>query len=161
MTGARSLVALLSAIATGSVAIGVVRWRRAFGDVVVAGAQVSSVTSSARIDSGAIDSSIAMLVDNDPFRFSNTPPSVRFDPAADGLPAVAEAPAVRPQLVLKAIVGGPPWSAVIDGLPGQPPGAVVRPGSRFDQITVSAVTRDSVVVRASDTTWVLRFGGRS
>ncbi|MDB4878547.1 MAG: hypothetical protein JWM41_4993 [Gemmatimonadetes bacterium] len=60
-------------------------------------------------------------------------------------------------MTLKAIVGGPPWEAIVDGIPGQPPGTVVRSGSTLDKLAVRSVTRDSVVIQGPDTTWVLSF----
>jgi hypothetical protein len=62
--------------------------------------------------------------------------------------------------VLKAIIGGPPWQAVIDGIPGQPPGTIAGTGARFDKLVVRSVTRDTVVVQGPDTTWSLGFKGR-
>ena len=102
------------------------------------------------------------IVTNDPFRLSNSPPAVRYDPASDGTAAgtLTGPLQARPTLVLKAIVGGPPWQAVIDGIPGQPPGTVARAGSKFDRFTVRVVTRDSVVVQGADTSWVLSFRAR-
>jgi hypothetical protein len=99
-------------------------------------------------------------VSNDPFRLSNEPSAVRYDPATDGSAATPAAPAVRPSLTLKAIIGGPPWQAVIDGIPGQPPGTVAGPGARFDKLVIKNVFRDSVVVQVPDTSWVLAFRGR-
>lgn len=99
-------------------------------------------------------------VSNDPFRLANEPASVRFDPAVEGEAASPVVALVRPTLVLKAIIGGPPWQAVIDGIPGQPPGTVAGPGARFDKLVVRSVTRDTVVVQGPDTTWSLAFKGR-
>ena len=62
---------------------------------------------------------------------------------------------IRPQLMLKAIIGGPPWSAIVEGIPGQPGGIVITAGLTFDRIHIRAITRDTVVVQASDTTWKL------
>jgi len=104
------------------------------------------------------------MVTNDPFRLSNRAATVRYDPASDGagsgVGSVAT-PMLRPVLVLKAIVGGPPWQAVIDGLPGQPAGTMAQQGSTFDKLVVRAVTRDSVIVQGPDTSWVLGFTKRS
>jgi len=102
------------------------------------------------------------IVTNDPFRLSNSPAAVRYDPASDGPMSgvLAGTPQLRPTLVLKAIVGGPPWQAVIDGIPGQPAGTIARAGARFDRFTVRAVTRDSVIVQGVDTSWVLSFRAR-
>jgi hypothetical protein len=109
-------------------------------------------------DVGAIEDAIDNTISGDPFRISNTPPATAFSAARQvsaaqpGLP-----PAPRPSLVLKAIVGGPPWQAVVEGLPGQPGATVVTTGSRFDRLTIRSVGRDTVVVAAPDTTWKLTF----
>lgn len=161
MTGARRIggASLLAALALS--AGGVARWRTAIASGAHGTLTIPVLSASPRIGGAAIDSGAAMVVENDPFRFSNTPPTVRFDPSSDASAQQPAMPLALPRLVLRAIVGGPPWSAVIDGLPGQPPGAVARQGSRFDELTVALIARDSVVVRANDTTWTLRFGGRS
>jgi hypothetical protein len=99
-------------------------------------------------------------VSNDPFRLANEAASVRFDPAVEGGSPATMVPVVRPTLVLKAIIGGPPWQAVIDGIPGQPSGTIAGPGARFDKLVVRSVTRDTVVVQGPDTTWSLAFRGR-
>ncbi|MEO7086498.1 MAG: hypothetical protein ABI442_18860 [Gemmatimonadaceae bacterium] len=104
-----------------------------------------------------------MTVENDPFRLSNSAPTVRFS-LADGTTIVGAAPIappLRPAFVLKAIVGGPPWQAVIDGIPGQPPGTLAEPGKRFDKFVIRDVTRDSVIVQGPDTSWILSFRRRS
>jgi hypothetical protein len=109
-------------------------------------------------DLGAIEDAIDQTISGDPFRISNTPPTTAFSvarqvPASQpGLP-----PAPRPSLVLKAIVGGPPWQAVIEGIPGQSGATVVTTGSRHERLIVRSVGRDTVVVVAPDTTWKLTF----
>src|SRR6478735_2964269 len=90
----------------------------------------------------------------------SVPASVRFDPAVRDESVSPAVPLIRPTLVLKAIIGGPPWQAVIDGIPGQPPGTIAGPGARFDRLVVRSVTRDTVVVQGPDTTWSLAFKGR-
>jgi len=100
---------------------------------------------------------------NDPFRLANAPSSVRYDPNNEGTIAGAASyvpPPIRPNMILKAIVGGPPWQAMVDGIPGQPPGTLVRAGSTFDKLVAKDVGRDSVVIRGPDTTWVLTFRRR-
>ena len=88
----------------------------------------------------------------DPFRLSNTPARVRFLFPASG---VAPSVPVRPLLVLRAVVGGPPWSAIVDGIPGQSGGTVVTAGQAFDVLRIRRVSRDTVVVQMADTTWSL------
>ncbi|MEP6493401.1 MAG: hypothetical protein ABJF01_12030 [bacterium] len=142
-----------------------VRWRAA---VPVQNSVPASVVPLRRVTALVGDDSLAaaedVVVTNDPFRLSNSAPTVRYDPATDGTGpgGVVAAPApLRPVLVLKAIVGGPPWEAVIDGFPGHPDGTIAQQGSRFDKLVVRAVTRDSVIVQAPDTSWVLSFRRRS
>jgi hypothetical protein len=139
------------------------RWHGATSTTVVAPPPAAPTRTAAPMPS---DSALAeaedLTVSNDPFRLSNTPPDVRFDPAAEngsGARGFAPPP-VRPAFVLKAIVGGPPWQAVIDGIPGQPAGTVIRQGAQYDKLVVRSVTRDSVIIAGPDTSWVLRFGRR-
>lgn len=164
MTSAVVARALVAASVAALVVAGI-RWRRA----APVSAPVAASVVMARVHAEPIaDSALAeaedYTVSADPFRLSNSPPSVRYDPASDGIAPGYAAPAnsqPRPLLVLKAIVGGPPWQAVIDGIPGQPAGTVARAGTTFGRIVVRAVTRDSVIVQGADTSWVLSFRGRS
>lgn len=95
-------------------------------------------------------------VANDPFRIANQPSDVRFEAKTEGgIGAPPPPPPLRPVMQVKAIMGGPPWMAIIDGIPGQQTGVIVRSGSTFDKITVRTVGRDTVVVQAPDTTWKL------
>ena len=150
------VVASIAAFAAAAI-----RWRRAAAPEFPRHA-ISLVRPRPRPE--PTDSALAeaedATVSNDPFRLANEPAAVRYDPANDGVATTAAAPVVRPTLVLKAIIGGPPWQAVIDGIPGQPPGTIATPGSRFDRLFVRRVTRDTVVVQGPDTTWSLGFKGR-
>ena len=105
----------------------------------------------------SLQAAVENTVAHDPFRLSNSPATSRDDAA--GSPAGKSAPMAvhssRPALVLKAIVGGPPWQAIIAGLPGQSGETVVSAGVRFDPLIIKTITRDSVVVQAPDTTWKL------
>jgi hypothetical protein len=146
---------------TAGVAAAAIRWRT--GATIVPRSQPISVAHSpalATATDSALDDAEDATITNDPFRLANEPASVRYEAAdAGGAPTPATV-VVRPVLVLKAIMGGPPWQAVIDGIPGQPPGTVASPGMRFDKLLVRSVWRDSVVVQGPDTTWTLTFRGR-
>lgn len=108
------------------------------------------------ISDDSIGEAAGNAVANDPFRLANRPATMRFDARTEGAgPGALPPPSVRPAFVLKAIVGGPPWQAIVDGIPGQPMGTIVRTGVVFDKLTVRAITRDTVVIQAPDTTWKL------
>ena len=63
-------------------------------------------------------------------------------------------------MTLKAIAGGPPWQALIEGIPGETHAVLVQTGTAFDHLSIRAITRDGVIVRGRDTTWVLSFASR-
>ena len=91
-------------------------------------------------------------VDNDPFRLSNSPPDIDATARSNGPRPAAPPRPSHPTLMLKAITGGPPWQAIIGGMPGQNGDALVTPGAAFGALTVQSITRDAVVVHAPDTT---------
>lgn len=154
------------ALMAGSVVAFVVaplRWRAAAppADVDDTPARIAPIRDSLVSDS-ALAEAEAMAVDGDPFRLSNSPPDVHFEPGSELSPIGGRAapPPVRPAFVLKGIIGGPPWQAMIDGIPGQPSGTIAAAGAKYNTLTVRTVTRDSVVIQGLDTAWVLTFGGR-
>jgi hypothetical protein len=108
-----------------------------------------------RLNADSIAQAVAYFVANDPFRVSRHPATVAYSPALEGLapPAVARPP--RPNLVLRGIVGGPPWSAILDGVPGRDGNVVVRRGDSLGTLVVRAVGRDTVIIKGADTTWRL------
>jgi hypothetical protein len=57
--------------------------------------------------------------------------------------------------VLRGIIGGPPWSAILEGIPGREGSVVLRRGDTIAALRVRAVRRDTVVVEGADTTWRL------
>jgi hypothetical protein len=117
-----------------------------------------------RSDSSAMsDSDRHLIVARDVFRLSRAPSDLRYGESAAPTtlaPAQYSPRTTRPSLVLRA-VAGPPWQAIIDGLPGQSMQTVARAGATFDRLTIRTVTRDTVVVSGPDTTWVLTLSRRS
>lgn len=132
-------------------------------------------------DARALGRMRARVVKNDPFRLARHASPVAFTIAAEQEP-VAIATSVRPQkpmLVLRGIVGGPPWEAVLEGIPGRDRGVVVRSGDIIHSpaannhlpsasvnwlgstLRVRQVSVDGVVVSGMDTTWLLRLGSNA
>lgn len=157
----RAFLALAVAGFVAMSGIAALRWHGAIPTTPTRSAQIPRL---APLAGDTTDSTLAdaeeSIVSNDPFRLTNAPASVRYDPRAElaaDVVGVAQPAPIRPAMTLKAIVGGPPWQAVVDGLPGQPANTLVRAGSRYDKLVARSVTRDSVVIQGPDTTWVLSF----
>ena len=90
----------------------------------------------------------------DLFRIERAPPDSAA--AAAAAPAMGIRPAVlTPSLVLRGLVGGPPWSAIVDGIPGSDGAVVLRVGQSSGGITLRAVRRDTIILQGRDTTWKL------
>lgn len=140
----------------------VIRWRRPEptpAQRLTIPATAQAVTLSSRL---ASDSTATAFEGRDPFRIANQPARARYSSVSNE--QTITAPAVvheaRPTMTLRAIAGGPPWQALIDGMPGQTHAALVRAGMVVDRVTIRSITRDTVVVRGIDTTWVLTFARR-
>ncbi len=69
--------------------------------------------------------------------------------------AMPQPPSSKPRLVLRGVLGGPPWDAIIEGIPGHDGSVVLRAGQSLGGITVRAVRRDTAYARGLDTTWAL------
>lgn len=105
----------------------------------------------AMLPESEIDSALNVTVDGNLFRLERSPVAA---PATE--PAVVTPPIrFRPALVLAGVVGGPPWSALLEGIPGREGPWVARAGDKLGELTVRHVAKDSVVVSAPDTTWRL------
>lgn len=102
--------------------------------------------------SEALDSAVAEVRHHDLFQPSRRPPlAPRSNP-----PPPSPAPASsRPQLELRGILGGPPWNAVIAGMPGTSTDLVVREGDTVNGLHIASITSRTVVVLGRDTTWTL------
>lgn len=98
----------------------------------------------------------ARVVASNPFRITRQPSSIEFTGALTGMSAsYLPAKPPKPALKVSGIVGGPPWSAVIEGFPGREGGVLVRTGDVINAFSVRRVGRDTVVVAGMDTTWTL------
>lgn len=106
-------------------------------------------------DTMALAASAARLRLHDPFRLERKPADVRYDPWQPvTTPAIAAAP-VRPTLSLAGLVGGPPWNALVEGIPGRESGALLLLGDSAGGLRFVALRGDTVVLAGFDTTWSL------
>lgn len=98
------------------------------------------------------------VVAGDPFRLDRRPSPVVFRAAEPAFPlpgAPLPPPTPPTTLVLRGTIGGPPWEALVEGLPKRQGAVVVRSGDRFGALRVRRVGRDTVVVTSPDSTWRL------
>ena len=108
LTLERSLFALTGALLLSAA----LRWRAAVVTAVVATVGVPPARAIAHSPSdSALNEAEDWTVSNDPFRLSNSPPDVLYDPLNEAAQQARGAgltpPPLRPAFVLKAIVGGP------------------------------------------------------
>jgi hypothetical protein len=97
--------------------------------------------------------------DRDPFRVDHRAPPMRYTGAPTSSLPIAAAEVI-PRMTIRAIAGGPPWHALIDGLPGETHPMLVQPGTIVEKLTVGRITRDTVVIHDAATMGVLTFARR-
>jgi hypothetical protein len=114
------------------------------------------LASPKRVSNSVLRAAAGVVEHGDVFRLDRVPAPVPFGqlPSSDVAPVPAPPAPARPPLALQGIVG-PPWQAVVEGLPDQEGPVVVRGGERFGELKVRSVSRDHVVVVGSDTVWRL------
>ena len=88
----------------------------------------------------------------DPFRLERRPATVRYGAQPEANPSPV---GTRPALVLKGIIGGPPWEALLEGLPDRQGIVIAHRGDRFATLRIRAVSATGVTVEGADTTWHL------
>jgi hypothetical protein len=99
----------------------------------------------------------ARLRNGDPFRLDRKPASLRYNPWAPVATTTAPPRTTPPPptLTLAGIVGGPPWSALIEGIPGRESGVLLTVGEVVNGIRLVRIARDTAHLTGLDTTWVL------
>lgn len=105
----------------------------------------------------ALHTAAAEVVETDPFRLERHPAAVPFDPQGGTARGAAPPPAPppRPALALGGILGGPPWEAILEGIPARTQGMVIQSGESIGDLRVRSIGPDTVVVDGPDTTWIL------
>jgi hypothetical protein len=96
-------------------------------------------------DAAALESAADSVVAADPFQVDATAPAPTIP---GGTPEAS--PASR--LELSGLSGGPPWRAIVSGIPGHEAGIVVSAGDTVGGIRVRSVRRDAVIIQTKDST---------
>ena len=109
-------------------------------------------------DTTGLGAAAAMLRDHDPFRVERKPTKLRFNPWEPAAAAVPARAPQRPALGLMGLVGGPPWNALIQGIPGREAGVVLSVGDSVSGVRLDRIHGDTAFVSGLDTTWTLVAG---
>lgn len=121
-------------------------------------AAVTAITSRVPppepFDTDALQVATDSIAAGDPFRFEHRPSSVPYTVQAEGAPPPSPLPP-KPKISVVGIIGGPPWEAVVEGIPGREGSVVVRQGETVGPLQFTSIKRDTVVVQGADTTWHL------
>jgi hypothetical protein len=83
---------------------------------------------------------------------------VPYRPELDGVAVAAPPPPPKPpkpHLAVAGILGGPPWTALLDSVPGRDGSVLVKRGDTLGGLKIRSVGRDTVVVQGTDTLWKL------
>jgi hypothetical protein len=102
--------------------------------------------------------SASYVAAHDPFRAEHHPSIVPYSPELESAAASAPPPPPKPpkpRLAVSGIVGGPPWSALLDSVPGRDGSVLVSKGDTLGGLKISFVGRDTVIVQGADTVWRL------
>ena len=110
---------------------------------------------AAQPDTNDLDAAVEEVIMRNPFRLSRRPSGVPFGSEAQLTPQPAPAAPPRPRLVLAGLVGGPPWVALLEGIPGRDGPVAVRQGDTLAGLSIRDVTRDGAVIADLDTLWRL------
>jgi len=143
---------VLTASALGFAAGG--SWRPAGQVISSLQPRRASLPVPRKVDRKQLRSYAESVVSRDPFRLTRRPPAVAFGAAVPN-PQLAAPRPPKPALRLAGIIGGPPWQAILEGLPAHAGGVVVSAGEQVGEFRIGRVTRDTIIVRGSDTTWIL------
>jgi hypothetical protein len=156
--------ALLWALALAFLLLGASRWRRAEPAAEEPASVVDAVPAEPRrVPRERLAAAARSVAGGNPFRLDRAPAPIGFQqPPAPGMPGTLtgmpppyEPPAPpRPQLLVSGIVG-PPWQAMLEGVPGREGAVVVRQGDALGELRIREITRSVVVVASPDTTWRL------
>jgi len=104
-------------------------------------------------DPGLLRDAADSVASSDPFRLDRHSSGPTVDSPVTPSPSAATAPPLL--LELSGVIGGPPWRAIVSGIPGREAGVVVRAGDTLGGIRVRTIKRDTVVIRAGDSTMTL------
>jgi hypothetical protein len=113
-------------------------------------------TAPARPNTDSLESAVEDIADNNLFRPERTSAEEPAQaPVAMQMGMPMPSPSTKPRLVLRGMIGGPAWEAIIEGIPGRDGSVVLRTGQSVGGITLRSVRKDTAYARGFDTSWAL------
>lgn len=145
-------IAFVALVGAGTV------WRRTLRGQAAAAATVWPAPTPGEqpsVDSLAVLTS--RIIDRDAFRLDRKPAAIPYRVAGDS--AITSAPTPpsvpKPALALVGIVGGPPWAALVNGIPAHDGTVLVHAADTLSGLRIRAVSSGGVTITGLDTVWHL------
>jgi len=154
---ARTVEQILWGAAIALVASALIAWRGSRLRPLSAPSVIWPIEQSpAYPTTNALDSAAKSVTRSDPFRLERRPSSVAYGTESEGASAAPSPPKPpKPKLALAGIVGGPPWVALVDGIPGRNGSVLVHAGDTLAGLRVRSLGPNGVTITGLDTTWKL------
>ena len=133
----------------------VVAWRAATPEPLPFREAIASVPFTGVLnDADGMGAQVQRVVTGDPFRLDRVPSATPYRNVDFPGTAAAVVLVDRPDLRLIGVLG-PPWRAVLEGVPGRDGGVLVAVGDTLVGLRVQAIRAFEVVFRTPDTSWTL------
>jgi hypothetical protein len=155
---ARWIERVLWGAAAAGVMAGIVALRRPVVVAPEATKATIAIPAAVRPDSDALEEALGVIFEANVFRPDRKAVDIT-EVASPGVPQPPPKPP-KPTLLLRGLLGGPPWDAIVEGVPGHEGAMVLRAGQTTDGLTLKAIRHDTVFIKGLDTTWklILRRG---
>ncbi len=124
----------------------------ALGPTESADWSVPPVEVGASERAGSTAAVASRIADANPFRLDRRPSALPFGSSAEVAGAI---PSLERRPPSVSGVLGPPWRAVLEGVPNREGGVLVARGDTLAGWRIRSVTADTIVIQGRDTTWVL------
>jgi hypothetical protein len=156
---ARHVERLLWGAATALVASALIAWRGSLTRPLSAPSVIWPIEQSPVYPPpNALDSAVKSTTRSNPFRLERRPSSVAYGTEPEGASTAPPPPKPpKPKLALAGIVGGPPWIALVDGIPGRNGSVLVHAGDTLAGLRVRSLGPKGVTITGLDTTWKLKL----
>lgn len=143
------------AVATAAAFVSIAAWTTAIPEPAAEERPIEAGSVPPKtFDSTVLVASAGRLRSRNPFRLDRKPADVRYNPWEPAVVTPPSPPPARPPLALAGLLG-PPWNALVEGIPGREGGVLLQVGDTAGGVQFVALRGDTVVLAGFDTTWTL------